>query len=264
MPSPFPGMDPFLELQEWEDFHTRLNTVLSEYLTQQLRPSYAVRVERRIYVERGIEEPALRRADVAVLVDPLSDGVRPATQGSTTMILEPVECIVPMAEEHRESRLIIRERDTMEVVTVIETLSPANKRPGSQGRREYLEKREAILDTRASLVELDLLLGGQRMPVGGLPDGDYFALVRRGWRRARADVYAWRLAHRMPVIPIPLKQGDREASIDLQVVVNDVYERAGYDMTLNYDAELTAPLNDTSKRWLRETINHGRSPQPGP
>jgi len=257
-------MDPFLELQEWEDFHSALNMAMRDHLALELRPNYAVRVERRIYVERGIEEPSLRRADVAVLVDPLSDGARPATPGSTTMTLEPVECIVPMAEEHRESRLIIRERDTMEVVTVIETLSPANKRPGSQGRREYLEEREAIPDTRASLVELDLLPGGQRMPVGGLPEGDYFALVRRGWRRSRADVYAWKLEDRLPVIPIPLKQGDREASIDLQVVVNDVYERAGYDMTLNYDAELTAPLNDTSKRWLRDTINRSRSPQSGP
>ena len=33
MASPFPGMDPFLELQEWEDFHTTFNTVLRECLS---------------------------------------------------------------------------------------------------------------------------------------------------------------------------------------------------------------------------------------
>lgn len=52
MPSPFPGMDPFLENQEWEDFHTTFNTVLRERLATGLEPEYLVRVERRVYVER--------------------------------------------------------------------------------------------------------------------------------------------------------------------------------------------------------------------
>lgn len=51
MPSPFPGMDPFLESQEWEDFHTRLITAFSDRLSPKIEPDYLVRVERRVYVE---------------------------------------------------------------------------------------------------------------------------------------------------------------------------------------------------------------------
>ena len=46
MSSPYPGMDPFLEMQEWEDFHTTFNTVLRECLSPALEPDYLVRVER--------------------------------------------------------------------------------------------------------------------------------------------------------------------------------------------------------------------------
>ena len=261
MPSPFPGMDPFIEQQEWEDFHSRLNIALSDMLAPILRPKYAVRVERRIYVERGIEEPELRRADVAILADPLSADPGLVARPSGSVVATPVECVLPMAEEHRESRLIIRERNTMEVVTVIETLSPTNKRVGSHGRREYLEKREAILDTRASLVELDLLLSGARMPAGGLPEGDCFALIRRGWHRARASVYAWTLRDPLPTIPIPLSRDDNELPVDLQALLTGVYDRAGYDMTLDYDAELAAKLDEDTTRWLRDVVAGSQTPQ---
>lgn len=30
MSSPFPGMDPYIESQEWEDFHSTFNTVVRE------------------------------------------------------------------------------------------------------------------------------------------------------------------------------------------------------------------------------------------
>jgi Protein of unknown function (DUF4058) len=57
MQSPFPGMDPFLETQEWEDFHTTFNTVLRELLGPSLEPKYLVRVERRVYLESvGVQQ----------------------------------------------------------------------------------------------------------------------------------------------------------------------------------------------------------------
>jgi hypothetical protein len=261
MPSPFPGIDPFIEQQEWEDFHAALNIALRDQLAESLRPDYAVRVERRIYVERGIEEPELRRANVAILADPLSDDPSLVARPSVSVVATPVECVLPMAEEHRESRLIIRERNTMEVVTVIETLSPTNKRVGSHGRRKYLEKREANLDTRASLVELDLLLNGARMSVGGLPPGDCFALIRRGWRRARASVYAWTLRDPLPTIPIPLSRDDNDLPVDLQALVAGVYDRAGYDMTLDYSVELTAKLDEDTTLWLRDVVAGSQTPE---
>ena len=52
MPSPFPGMDPFIESQKWEDFHTRFMTAIGDALVPAVRPKYIVDVERRIYLER--------------------------------------------------------------------------------------------------------------------------------------------------------------------------------------------------------------------
>src|SRR5207248_2981732 len=147
MPSPFPGMDPFIEDQEWEDFHARLIPTLSEVLAPQVRPRYLVRVERRVYLEHPREGgPAFVRPDLLV-VQPVA-GRAAATQArgrraGTT--LEPVTLTVPMPEEQREVYLTIRARGTMEIVTVIEALSPANKRSGSDGRREYINKREEVL-----------------------------------------------------------------------------------------------------------------------
>src|SRR5262245_50898409 len=51
MPSPFPGMDPFIESQAWQGFHTRYITALGDALVEQLRPHYIVEVETYVFVE---------------------------------------------------------------------------------------------------------------------------------------------------------------------------------------------------------------------
>jgi hypothetical protein len=157
-----------------------------------------------------------------------------------------------MREEHRETRLVIRDRELQVVVTVIETLSPANKRQGSDGWREYLARREQVLASQMHLVELDLLRGGTRLPMGGkLPAAEYCATVSRADRRPQAHVYAWSLCQRMPTIPIPLSPKHDDVALDLQLVFDKVYERAAYDLSLDYTAELTPPLSDAEREWLQ-------------
>lgn len=260
MPSPFPGMDPFLECQEWEDFHTRFNTVLSDSLASRIGPRYVVRVERRVYVEGyGADEmPSGRapffRSDAVVLerAEPEGGG---AVAAGTVATVEPFECELPVPEERREAYLVIRLRETMEVVTVLETLSPANKRPGGDGRREYLQKREAILQSPTHLVEIDLLRGGLRLPtVTPLPPGDYYAIVSRRQRRPKAAVYAWTLRDRLPSILVPLKPGDPDVPLDLQDVFTTVYDRARYDLSLNYAAMLEPPLGANDADWARRIV----------
>jgi hypothetical protein len=96
-----------------------------------------------------------------------------------------------MPERVREAFLTIRERETMEVVTVIEVLSPGNKQAGSDGRREYLRKRRDVLLSATHLVELDLLRGGERLPtIEPLPPGDYYAFVCRRQHRSRGTSIA--------------------------------------------------------------------------
>lgn len=259
MPSPFPGMDPFLESQEWEDFHTRFNTVISDQLSPRVEPRYVVRVERRVYVESPPDEiPQLARADVAVLRPAGAVSATALAVESVTM-LEPFEFELPMPQERREVYLVIRLRETMEVVTVLETLSPANKRSGGDGRREYLDKREAVLQSQAHLVELDLLRGGLRLPtVTPLPPAHYYAIVSRRGRRPKAAGYAWTLRDRLPTIPVPLKAADPDVPLDLQAAFSTVYDRARYQLSLNYAADLNPPLVEEDAEWCRRLLDATR------
>jgi hypothetical protein len=159
-----------------------------------------------------------------------------------------------MPQERRETYLVIRERETMEIVTVIETLSPANKRGSSDGRAQYLAKREEILRSRTNLVELDLLRGGQRLPARGMPTADYYALVSRGHKRPRTDVYAWSIREPLPEIPIPLKKDEPEVRLNLQEVFQTVYQRARYQLSVDYRAPLDTPLPEAEAAWVRSLL----------
>ena len=255
MPSPFPGMDPFIESNDWEDFHAGFINGLSDAIVPVVRPDYSVRTERRIYIDHPSDAPSAYRADLAVIHrdDPLATKeVRQSTVNyeSATYELVPVERLLPGPIEVVENYLVIRYLGSGDVVTVIELLSPSNKRVGSEGRKAYLSKREELLTSRTNLVELDLLRGGARLPtVQPLPPGDYFAFVCRAKRRRVASVYAWPVEHRLPVIPIPLTSDVAEVALDLQKVFNDVYDRAGYDYSLNYETPLAVPLNEAQSPW---------------
>jgi hypothetical protein len=165
-----------------------------------------------------------------------------------------VECVLPISEERRESYLVVRETETRRIVTTIELLSPSNKRPGSRGRRKYLSKRRAVLDSDAHLLEIDLLRGGARMPfetrerVGG----DYVVLVSRASRRPKAELSLWSVPARLPIVPLPLAHGDPDVMVDLQAVLDTVYDRAGYDRLLNYAAPLVPAVGAEAQRWVDE------------
>ena len=258
MPSPFPGMDPFIEMQEWSDFHARYMTVLSELLTPQVRPRYVVRVERRVYLEQPFDAPGQAIPDVAILE---RRGISGPTAGTavleeSTSAITAVECLLPAPEEHREHFLVLRDRETLRIVTLIELLSPSNKRAGSDGREQYLDKREEIVQSQTNLVELDLLRGGQRLPMQTkLPEGDYYALVRRGWRRRRVSVYAWTLRQKMPPIPIPLQKDEPEPTLDLQAALDLSYDRAAYQDSLDYSQALQPPARPEDADWIKELLS---------
>ena len=260
MRSPCPGMDPCLEGQEWEDFHSSFNVLMRDTLSSKLEPKYFARVERRVYLERDVEDqpdqPQWRRSDLAIVTaDPWWSRPDGGSDSAVATLDAPVECLVPMAEERRETYLVIRERTTFEVVTVLETLSPANKQTTADGHREYLKKREELLESKSHFIELDLLRGGQRMPLcEPRPRGDFFAMVSRVEKRPRVDVFAWTLRQRMPEISIPLAKGDPDVKLDLQAVFDTVYASAHYELSLNYQTELRPALNTDDAAWLHERI----------
>jgi hypothetical protein len=115
-----------------------------------------------------------------------------------------------------------------------------------------MRKRETVLLSTAHLVELDLLRRGVRLPTQeALPPGDYYAFVCRQRRRPQAEVYAWSLRQPLPSIPVPLAGNDPDAVIDLQAVFTTVYERAGYDYSLDYQRAVEPPLSEVDAAWDR-------------
>lgn len=260
MPSPFPGMDPFLEGPEWEDFHLLLIAEMRDYLTARVRPRYLVRAERRIYLERQSEQRDERiRPDVAVLT---ARGTELATGEESAMGqrgVSPALLTLPVPEERREAFLVVRLRHTMDLVAVIEILSPTNKRRGSDGRREYLAKRETVLRSATHLIELDLLRGGERLPtMEPLPAADYYAFVSRGNQRPQTQVFFWGLRDTLPAIPVPLAGNDSDVSLGLAELFDRVYDRAGYDYSLDHHASLSPRLSAPDEAWVRQLL---RGPQ---
>ena len=259
MPSPFPGMDPYLEAPAgWQEFHHLFIAGIQEALVPKVLPRYAVHIERYVYLTALDAEAPRLRPDVSVAQ---TSPEAPRTEGAVVTLTETTSAVLiplPVVEEVRHYFLEIRELTTQRVVTVIEMLSPFNKRPGDS-RTEYLKRRNAILNSDAHLIELDLLREGERVPMGKpLPPADYYAIVSRSYRRPMAEVYAWTVRQKMPTIPVPLLWGEPDVPLDLQAVFRVVYERAGYDYRLPYERDPEPPLRAEDAEWARELINQWR------
>lgn len=255
MPSPFPGFDPFIEGQVWPDFHHALIAEARAALIPEVRPRYVVRVEERVCLDEQPEDDlAFMEPDVLVAEETGQDAPGAGRGGSGAAVaVEPVILSPPMPALRKQRFLALRERDSQRLVTVIEILSPANKRSGSDGRRQYLKKRREVQQSSVHLVELDLLRGGQRLPViGTLPPGDYFAVVARAGHRPRAQVYGWTLRQRLPGIPVPLAGEEPDVMLDLQAVFTTAYDRAGYDYSLDYRRPAEPRLAEADAAWVEE------------
>jgi hypothetical protein len=247
-------MDPYIEGQVWTEVHTALIIGIRDQLVPLLRPKYIIRAEMRVYLDhRPDNDKSYFQPDLTVAEAGPSYSVN---SSAAVAELDPVTVSLPMPEEQHERFLAIRTRDSGEVITVIEILSPANKRASSDGRTEYLKKREHILLSSTGLVEIDLLRGGLRMPTAKpLPPCDYCAIVSRARQRPRADAYCWGLRSPIPRILIPLTPGDADIPLDLQPILAANYEHAGYDYSLDYTAPLDPPLNESDHEWVTERLS---------
>ena len=146
----------------------------------------------------------------------------------------------------------IRNRLNRRLVTVIELLSPSNKRLRAD-REQYEAKRGAILTSRTNLVEIDLLRGGLRLPLADEVAGDYGVLVSRATDRPDADWYPIALRDRLPKIPIPLDDEDPHVNLDLHAILDRLYDEGGYQDFI-YDAEPDPPLSPQDAAWARGVL----------
>ncbi len=161
MPSPFPGMDPYLEISgDWRDFHSRFLNVCADALAEQLPENYIVRIEERFQVLEYPQETVENRyPDVSVArIRPSRSAAMP-TIPIATLEPEVIPLVTTIVEDVKERWIEIRRRPDWEAVTIIELLSPANKR--GYGYDDYLYKRVSLIARTIHLVELDFLIGGQ-------------------------------------------------------------------------------------------------------
>lgn len=269
MPSPFPGMDPFIESQVWGDFHTTAITEMRKLLAPRLGERYTAHVERRIYVEHAPTsevDPQSRYVEADMAIVEQSQPSPPGyAVGATSAAATTIECLLPEPEQRREAFLTIRDsEDADAIVTVLELLSPSNKRRGSDGRRMYLKKRDEVIESEAHLVEVDLLRGGDRMPLkihSPLFD-NFVALVSRSYRRPTAELVTWSMPQRLPIVSIPLSRNDPDVPLDLQTVLDNVYDEALYRRMIKYARPLHPPTDEATQQWIAEQLAAKNIPTP--
>lgn len=257
MDCPFPGMDPYLEHRyRWQSFHQQFIARLPDVLYPMLPERYAVSVEEHVYLTVPGDSIGLRQPD-AMVVD-----TRPAERergGPATATVErAIDVIVPGIEPQRENYLEVRDLEADEqVVTVVELLSPTNKNFGS-GRDEYLHKRSLVLSSSTSLVEIDLLRGGARMPMSPENGSDYGILVARAGSRPHAKWLPFSIRDKFPAFTLPLRGGDDEPDVDIGPIVRAVYRTNRLSQRIDYTVEPTPPLAAQDRDWADALLrDHG-------
>lgn len=252
--SPFPGMDPYLE-PFWREVHSGFMIYARDQLQAALPQELRARIEERVFIESELGAEQSVYPDLAVIEQP-----QYATRGTLAIesgvaVAEPVIVHVTADEVTETFIEIVDARSGNRVVTVIELLSLANKRPGA-GQDLYLEKQQELRWSDVSVVEIDLLRAGQRVLM--VRDEllkpalrtTYRICVRRGWARRRFENYPIRLRDRLPRIGIPLRQTDRDVPLDLQAVLDQCYLNGRYRGDIDYAKPLDPPLDAEDGAWV--------------
>jgi hypothetical protein len=270
MPSPFPGMDPYLEHHSlWKRVHDMLVVMMIEPLQVQLLPRYMAVLEGRLLL-RPLDQPAapakfnLRLPDVVVTEPRLGATER---GGGVLVAAPPLEATQPLWVEEPELRiwhsfLEIRTVEEGAVVTVVELLSPWNKSPG-EGQREYHEKQRAVLLSDTNLVEIDLLRAGAHTVAfrpQSLPPSDYRICIHRVARRDGFEVIPFSVRHPFPRIGVPLRGGERDVLLDLPAVFTRVYDSGAFFAQVDYSGLPDPPLAGPDAAWARDLLPAAAGP----
>ncbi len=253
MPSPFPGMDPYLENPaRWSGTHQGLIGAMRALLNKALPKGYVARMEEScrivpgervvypdVFIRRSPAAPEKSRGATAVLDAP-----------DTPLILEALPVPQP-PEMFIEIRHVA---DGGRVVTAIEILSPTNKTLHSDGRRMYLRKQEETLRSAAHLIEIDLLRHGPPTvaALAVTPRNepcDYLVSLHRSGQGQRFEVWPNRLRERLPKICVPLMAGDADITLDIQAVFDKNYEEGAYAEDADYRRDPVPPLSPEDAAW---------------
>lgn len=260
MKSPFPGMDPYLE-PRWLDVHSRLNIYAGDAIAEILPPGLLTRINERTIV--ASEERDLRGIgpDVSIFEHGLAEPIRDSgsTVTAVTAVAEAV-CVHLPKREIKQRYLEIRDAQSGgRVITVIEFVSPTNKLPGD-GLTKYRQKQEECRDAEVNLVEIDLTRAGDRsliMPLDYLREADrttYQAWVSRAGELEKGWAFRLPLTQRLPSLPIPLRPSDCDVLLDLQPLIDQIYQKGHYSEDIDYSKPLSPPLAPDEAKWAAKRI----------
>lgn len=258
MPSPFPGMDPYIEQPDrWIEFHNNLAGEIQERLNQELPSGYYAALEPVVTYDvvavTALPQPRAIRPDVAVQ-RPTRIGER-LPSPSVRIAPAPARSTVPLELALELLNVEVRAVAGEQLVTAIEILSPVNKRPGHDAYTSYRRKRSELLRSLVHLLEIDLLRSGERPPLlMPVPPAPYYVVLSRAEERPTVEVWPIQLSDPLPVVPVPLLARDPDVLLDLSAAVAAVYERNGYARRFDYREPLSPPLSDAEQRWLDEHL----------
>lgn len=252
MPSPFPGMDPYLEDRfKWPDLHARLIYLISDALSDQILPKYAAVIGEYVKVAH-----VPRQIIPDVNITQASDTV--LTRNPSSLVADAPQTYLLNDEDERITYVEIVEAASGDVVTVIELLSPSNK--FGEGREQYLAKQKALLRTAANLVEIDLLGYGRNTVLARHvhdikpSEWRYIISTSRADKRYKLEYYAIPLSERLPRCQIPLRSPDPDAVLDLQAIFTHAYNRAGLARRIDYDEPPQISLNAKELQWIEDVL----------
>ena len=266
MPSPFPGMDPFLESPAiFPDLHDSFVDTIKARFQRVLPPPYFAAGGSRVWVDVS-ERPV--GPDVAVAKATGQSNVTGEVDSAVAVApvrTEPVVVTVT-SDEFREPFVELRAAGPggERLVAVLEVSSPVNKRLGERGRNLYLRKQREVRGAGLHLIEIDLLRRGHHTTAvpaewiewrcGGY---DYHAVVSPGDEPLRHEVYAWRLRQPLPEVRVPLLPGDGSVALDLQAIFAEAYDRGGHARRIDYadPAAVRPPLAPADAAWAAEVLS---------
>lgn len=255
MPTPFPGMDPYLERAGlWQQVHTALIVEIQYFLNPLLRPRYYVAIEQLTYLT--LLPPPEHRVGIpdAIVTTSSDQATTPGAATATPVtVLKPIIAELPQPKEIKHRYLEIVDTKTQTVITTIEILSPANK-IGREGRKQYEQKRFKILGSLTNLVEIDLLRSGRPMPMQVPYQKDYRIVVSRSQWRPQAEVYLFTVRDAIPDFPIPLQPDEEAPTLPLNHLLHDLYDKGGYDMMLDYRRPPVPALSAADAEWAQNLL----------
>jgi Protein of unknown function (DUF4058) len=254
MPLPFPGMNPYLEGYLWADVHHALASKIRQILVPQLRPRYMARLGIYLVEDPSPEaEVGILYPDVEVLQVRQSEA---AGMGRLAMVTTPATLTLPLLAPVELRIPVVEVRDTASnvLVTSIEILSPVNKQ--EPGLSSYRQKQQRLRQAQIHLVEIDLLRRGIcPFDHPRLQEASYVVMLTRAQASA-VEIWTMSLLERLPILPIPLRSPDSDVVLDLQQAMNEIYDEAGYDLSIDYTQMPPPMVSDVDQQRMKEYLDH--------